>query len=61
MDNGRRGIGRWLAIVAFSDGTSVRRRSIHHPKPASAQPTIGPTARRTGLLSPTPVSSVPNV
>ena len=38
-------------MVSVSGGTSVRRRSIHQPKPASAPPIIGPTARRTGLLS----------
>ena len=53
-------MGRWLAIVSASGGTSVRRRSIHQPNPASAPPIIGPTARRTGLLPVTPASRVPN-
>ncbi len=61
MDNGNRGSGRGLVIAADNGGTSVRRRSIHHPNPASAPPIIGPTARRRGLLPPTPVSSVPKV
>ena len=37
-------------MVWPSGGTSARRRSIHQPRPANAPPTIGPTARRTGLL-----------
>ena len=59
IDSGSRGIGRWLAIVSASGGTSVRRRSIHQPNPASAPPIIGPKARRTGLLPVTPLSRVP--
>ena len=60
MDIDRRGIGRCALMVSANGGTVVRRRSIHHPKPASAPPIIGPSARRTGLLPPTPDSSVPN-
>jgi hypothetical protein len=34
-------------------------RSSHRPSPAGAPPTIGPKARRTGLLPVTPSSSDP--
>ncbi len=60
MEFASRASGRFSVIVSANGGTTVRRRSIHHPNPASAPPIIGPSARRTGLLSPTPVSSVPN-
>jgi hypothetical protein len=42
-------------------GTTTRRRSSHHPNPASAPPTIGPTARRIGLEPVTPSSRLPKL
>ena len=54
-------MGWWLVMAADSEGTRVRRRSSHQPKPASAPPIIGPTARRTGLEPVTPSSSDPKL
>ncbi|CAG6908963.1 hypothetical protein PICSAR15_01629 [Mycobacterium avium subsp. paratuberculosis] len=56
-----RGTRSERAIVSASGGTSVRRRSSHHPSPASAAPTIGPSTRRIGLLAATPASSAPKL
>jgi len=54
-------MGSRRVIVADSDGTGVRRLSSHQPRPASAPPIIGPSARRTGLAPVTPSSRVPKL
>ncbi len=56
-----RGTRSRRAMVSASGGTSVRRRSSHHPSAANAAPIIGPTTRRIGLLAATPASRVPKL
>ena len=53
------GAGR---LIAWSTvGTDVRRRSSHHPKPASAPPIVGPHACLIRLEPDTPSSMLPKL